>query len=46
MVDAPWRHPFREAGWRRTSWGITPITDENLHAQFCRPADSDSGEKP
>ena len=35
-VDAPWQHPFRENGFRRTDWGITPLTGE-LYERFCVP---------
>ena len=37
MVDAPWRHPFRKTGWRRTVWGITPLDDPALYRRFCTP---------
>lgn len=39
MVEAPWRHPFRETGFRQTVWGITPIDDPRLYAQYCARAD-------
>ena len=34
MVDAPWRHPLREPGFRRTVWGVTPL-EGPLYARFC-----------
>ena len=37
MVDAPWRHPFREDGFRRTVWGITPLSDDKRYERFCVP---------
>ncbi len=35
MVTLPWRH-FGER--RQTTWGITPITDEEKYAHFCTSA--------
>nr|WP_246408803.1 glycosyltransferase family 39 protein [Parvularcula dongshanensis] len=35
-VDAPWRHPLKPDGWRRTRWGVTPLTGR-LYTQFCTP---------
>lgn len=35
MVTAPWQHMFKPDGWRTTSWGLTPITDDRLYAEFC-----------
>ena len=37
MVDAPWRHPLREAGFRRTVWGVTPLDEPRLYERFCVP---------
>lgn len=37
FVDAPWRHPLRPDGYRRTRWGVTPIVRPDLYAQFCQP---------
>lgn len=38
IIDAEWRHPLREPGFRRTVWGLTPIDGQAVEAQVCRPA--------
>ena len=35
LVDAPWHHPLRKTGYRRTVWGITPIDDPVLYHHYC-----------
>ena len=36
-VEAPWLHPLREDGFRRTDWGITPLHGTPLYETFCVP---------
>ena len=36
IVDAPWRHPIRQNGWRSTQWGISPVPEADpFYDNFC-----------
>lgn len=31
-----WQHPLKEAGWRKTEWGVTPIPSAHeFYSRFC-----------
>ena len=37
-VYGKWKHPFREAGWRITEWGVSPIPqDHRYYDTLCAP---------
>ena len=36
IVNAQWRHPFKEDGYRETQWGISPVPPTNdFYRRFC-----------
>ncbi len=35
VINVPWQHPLKPAGWRQTKWALTPLNDETLYKNYC-----------